>query len=50
MPYQMSDVAASTTVAKVKVVTKRDDTARCTASAVHCHENSLPGGWLQRAM
>jgi hypothetical protein len=46
----MSDVAATTSVAKVKVVTKREATARCTASAVHCHENSRPGGWLHMAM
>ena len=50
MPYQMSDAAAITSVAKVNVVTKRDATTRCIASAVHCHENSRPGGWLQRAM
>jgi hypothetical protein len=50
MPYQMSDMAASTTVARVRVVTNRDATAQCTASAVHCHENSRPGGWLHRAM
>jgi hypothetical protein len=46
----MSDVAATTKVAKVSVVTKRDATARCTASAVHCQEKSRPGGWLHLAM